>query len=93
MSMMTELTPLNAISPLDGRYWRKVSALADYSSEQSLFKHRVHVEVEYFIALVRATSFVRVCRKCCVWTTWSKRDLRRIYDSIGAADCARSQGA
>ncbi len=45
------LTPLNAISPVDGRY-RKVShVLAPFFSEAALIKYRVLVEVEYFIAL------------------------------------------
>lgn len=45
------LTPLNAISPIDGRYRGKVDELAPYFSEYGLMKYRVLVEVEYFIAL------------------------------------------
>ena len=45
------LTELNAISPIDGRYRNKVAKLADYFSEESLIKYRVKVEIEYFIAL------------------------------------------
>lgn len=45
------LTSLNAISPIDGRYRSKVSALADYFSEEALIKYRVQVEIDYFIAL------------------------------------------
>ncbi|MDR0803351.1 adenylosuccinate lyase [Fluviicola sp.] len=48
------LTTLTAISPVDGRYRSKVSELAPYFSEYGLIKYRVHVEVEYFIALVEA---------------------------------------
>nr|WP_294860954.1 adenylosuccinate lyase [uncultured Fluviicola sp.] len=48
------LTSLTAISPVDGRYRSKVSELAPYFSEFGLIKYRVHVEVEYFIALVEA---------------------------------------
>ncbi len=46
-----KLTQLNAISPIDGRYRNKVSNLATYFSEQALIKYRVHIEIEYFIAL------------------------------------------
>ncbi|MFA9211588.1 MAG: adenylosuccinate lyase [Moraxellaceae bacterium] len=46
------LTALTAISPVDGRYRSKVELLAPYFSEFGLIKYRVHVEVEYFIALV-----------------------------------------
>ena len=45
------LTELNAISPIDGRYRNKVSKLANYFSEEALIKYRVKVEIEYFIAL------------------------------------------
>jgi len=45
------LTPLSAISPIDGRYRGKVQELAPYFSEYGLFKYRVWVEIEYFIAL------------------------------------------
>lgn len=54
MSNSMSLTALTAISPVDGRYRSKVSELAPYFSEFGLIKYRVHVEVEYFIALVEA---------------------------------------
>lgn len=46
-----EFNPLTAISPVDGRYAGKTEALKAYFSEFALIKYRVHVEVEYFIAL------------------------------------------
>lgn len=46
-----ELTTLNAISPVDGRYRKQVEALAYFFSEAALINYRVFVEVEYFIAL------------------------------------------
>ena len=42
---------LEAISPIDGRYASKTASLSQYFSEYALFKYRVWVEVEYFIAL------------------------------------------
>ncbi|MBS1524321.1 MAG: adenylosuccinate lyase [Bacteroidetes bacterium] len=45
------LTPLSAISPIDGRYRNTTSKLAVYFSEFALIKYRVFVEIEYFIAL------------------------------------------
>lgn len=48
-----DLTELTAISPVDGRYRSKTSALAAYFSELALMRYRVRVEVEYFIALCR----------------------------------------
>lgn len=46
-----QLTELNAISPIDGRYRNKTISLASYFSEEALIKYRVLVEIEYFIAL------------------------------------------
>jgi len=46
-----ELHPLNAISPIDGRYRNGVEELALYFSEEALMRYRVLVEVEYFIEL------------------------------------------
>ncbi len=46
-----EQSPLSAISPIDGRYRNKTEELADFFSEYALFKYRVKVEIEYFIAL------------------------------------------
>jgi adenylosuccinate lyase len=45
------MTPLTAISPIDGRYHSKTKQLSAYFSEEALIKYRVKVEVEYFIAL------------------------------------------
>lgn len=46
-----QLTELNAISPIDGRYRNKTNSLAPYFSEEALIRYRVLVEIEYFIAL------------------------------------------
>ena len=46
-----ELTPLTAISPVDGRYREKTQILSEYFSEFALIRYRVRVEIEYFIAL------------------------------------------
>ena len=45
------LHPLNAISPIDGRYRNSCEELALYFSEEALMRYRVLVEVEYFIEL------------------------------------------
>ncbi|TCC91828.1 adenylosuccinate lyase [Pedobacter frigiditerrae] len=48
------LSSLQAISPVDGRYRKTTAKLADYFSESALIKYRIFVEIEYFIALVEA---------------------------------------
>jgi adenylosuccinate lyase len=45
------LSPLTAVSPVDGRYRRATAPLGAYFSESALIRYRVQVEIEYFIAL------------------------------------------
>jgi len=52
-----ELTQLTAISPIDGRYRKKVQHLDDYFSEYALMKYRVQVEIEYFLFLAEKKFF------------------------------------
>ncbi len=46
-----QLNPLNAISPVDGRYNKATLALSPYFSEGGLIRYRIRVEIEYLIAL------------------------------------------
>lgn len=48
------LSPLQAISPVDGRYRNTTESLSKYFSESALIKYRVYVEIEYFISLCEA---------------------------------------
>jgi len=49
--MSTALSPLTALSPVDGRYGAKVDALRPVFSEYGLIRARVRVEVEWLLAL------------------------------------------
>ena len=46
-----ERTALHSISAVDGRYWSQTEELSHYFSEYALIRYRLHIEVEYFIAL------------------------------------------
>lgn len=46
-----QLSPLTAVSPIDGRYHDKTKILTEYFSEWALIRYRVRVEIEYFIAI------------------------------------------
>ncbi len=46
-----ELSPLTALSPLDGRYGAKMAALRPLFSEFGLMRHRVRIEIEWLKAL------------------------------------------
>lgn len=47
------LNTLNAITPIDGRYYYKTNEYSNYFSEKALIKYRVLVEIEYFLALTK----------------------------------------
>ena len=55
-----DLTPLTALSPLDGRYGAKIAALRPWFSEYALIKFRVRVEVEWLKALSDAPGISEV---------------------------------
>ena len=82
-----ELSSLNAISPVDGRYRKATEKLADYFSEGALIKYRVLVEVEYFIALCNLSisqladidkSMFETLRG--IYKDFSHEDARRVKD-------------
>ena len=54
------LTPLTALSPLDGRYHNKAAALRDYFSELGLIRLRVLVEIEWLKALSREPAIAEI---------------------------------
>src|SRR4051812_14386646 len=68
------LTTLNAISPVDGRYRNKCAELANYFSEGALIQFRVMVEIEYFISLCKLPlpQLVKFNKK-------NFKDLKKIY--------------
>ena len=78
------LSPLTAVSPIDGRYHGKTEALSEYFSEYALVRYRVHVEVEYFIALCELPlpQLAGVDPKV-------HDELRAIYKNFGVADAQR----
>ncbi len=80
-----ELTPLNALSPLDGRYQSKVDPLRAYFSEYALIKHRALVEVEWLKALAALPEIEEV-------TPLSKETIKELNDAIanfGEADASQ----
>ncbi|HYG00948.1 MAG TPA: adenylosuccinate lyase, partial [Chryseosolibacter sp.] len=51
-----QLNTLNAISPVDGRYFESVQSLSAYFSEYGLIRYRVQVEIEYLLSLSAVLS-------------------------------------
>ena len=54
------LTPLTALSPLDGRYHNRVAALRDTFSELALIRFRVRTEIEWLKTLAAEPSIREV---------------------------------
>ncbi|MGZ5178450.1 MAG: lyase family protein, partial [Burkholderiales bacterium] len=54
------LSPLTALSPLDGRYHGKVAPLRELFSEYALIRFRVLVEVEWLKALAAENDISEV---------------------------------
>lgn len=72
------LTPLTAISPIDGRYYAQLEKLSAYFSEYALIRYRVKVEVEYFLALAGEGLFP--------FPEKEESALRKIYTEFSTAD-------
>ena len=81
------LTSLNAISPIDGRYRNKIAALSSFFSEEALIKYRVKIEIEYFISLCEIplpqlksfdTSLFHELRN--IYVNFSSNDAQKIKD-------------
>jgi adenylosuccinate lyase len=79
-SLSVQLNTLNAIAPIDGRYFPITQTLAPYFSEFGLIRYRVRVEVEYFIAL---TGTLPELKK-----VFGKHDLalRKLFESLSETD-------
>ncbi|MCF8158085.1 MAG: adenylosuccinate lyase [Burkholderiaceae bacterium] len=70
-----ELTPLNALSPLDGRYQSKVDPLRAYFSEYAVIKRRALVEVEWLKALAALPEIEEV-------KPFSQETIKELDDAI-----------
>lgn len=74
-----QLSALNAISPIDGRYHNSTKQLSAYFSEFALIRYRLHVEVEYFIILAEKKFF-----KCNARLKQQLRELVSNFSEEGA---------
>ena len=79
------LNPLTALSPLDGRYAGKVESLRGIFSEYGLMARRVHVEVEWLIALGDEAGIPEVPG----FDATAKLQLREIARSFGLEQATR----
>src|SRR5215831_1733294 len=73
-----ELTPLTAISPVDGRYRKHAQHLDEYFSEYALIKYRVLVEIEYFFFL-EDKKFFKLSHK-------AAKHMKKLQEDFGLED-------
>ena len=82
--MTMQITPLTAVSPIDGRYHSKTESLSAYFSELALIRYRVRVEIEYFIAICELPLPQLASVEKSMFD-----ELRNIYINFTEADAAR----
>jgi len=75
-------SPLNALSPLDGRYAKRLEPLAALFSEAGLIRHRVQVELDWFGHLAERPEFAALPALNDADAAW----LRALGDNFDAAD-------
>ena len=87
MQIADQLTSLNALSPLDGRYASRGNALRGLLSEAGFMAHRVEVEIAWLIALADAglpelPAFSQAAKDFlhALITNFSEADAQRIKD-------------
>ncbi len=78
------LSPLTAITPIDGRYINKTTSLQTYFSEAALIKFRIQVEIEYFIALCSSPI-----KQLSHFPTNKFQDLRNLYINFNDVNAQR----
>ena len=85
MTSPLSLTALTALSPLDGRYERKVASLRSFFSEFALIKYRVQIEIEWLIAL----SLEPRIAECPLFSNSTIEALRAATTNFSVADAER----
>jgi adenylosuccinate lyase len=84
MQIANELTALNALSPLDGRYASRCDSLRPLLSEAAFMAHRVEVEIAWLIGLSDAGL-----PELRPFTTQAKDFLHGLVQNFSEADAAR----
>lgn len=73
-----ELTPLSALSPLDGRYKEKVNTLRPIISEYGLIRYRIFVEIKWLIFLSNEKKLEEIPKL----SDSDYKKLERIFDNF-----------
>ena len=79
------LSPLTAVSPLDGRYASQLDSLRPYFSEFGLIRYRVRIELEWLIALAQAPELAEIAP----FSAAAAARLRRLAADFSETDAVR----
>src|SRR6266581_2601989 len=82
---MPPLSPLSALSPLDGRYHKQLEPLRACFSEAALFRYRIAVEIRWLLALA-AESAIGEIRP---FSGATRSELERIIETFSEEDAAQ----
>jgi adenylosuccinate lyase len=85
MPIAEALSTLTALSPLDGRYRRKVAALAEHFSEYALIRERVRVELVWLEALADEPGIIEVS----AFSATTRQKLSQTARDFSVADAER----
>ncbi len=78
-----EYNELMAISPIDGRYHKSVSELADYFSEYAFIRYRIMVEINWLVHLLKMNLINEVVNEA------EYEEIKNIYESFDIEKCKR----
>ena len=76
------LTPLTALSPLDGRYAARVESLRSHFSEYGLIRNRIRVEIEWLKTLAAAEEIA----ECQAFSDATIKELDSVIANFSVAD-------
>jgi len=81
---MPPLSPLSALSPLDGRYHKQLEPLRAHFSEAALFRNRIAIEIRWLLALAAEAAFAEIRP----FSKDTNRALERLIGTFSEEDAA-----
>ena len=82
---MPPLSPLSALSPLDGRYHKQLEPLRSCFSEAALFRRRIAVEIRWLLALAADKAIAEIKP----FSKDTNQALERLVESFSEEDAAQ----
>jgi len=80
-------SPLNALSPLDGRYHKQLDPLRACFSESALFRFRITIEIRWLLALAAEPAIAEIKP----FSKDTTAELQRIIETFSEEDAAQAK--